>query len=143
MCGRITLTTDKDDILGFYRPSEYLDLIKPRYNIAPSQNSPVVTVKEDRRVLNMMRWGLIPFWAKEAKIGYKLINAKAETVSEKPSFRKPFKDKRCLVLADGFYEWNIEASWFSYGLTYLGSPPTRCTLILKYVSRKEFAKGSK
>ena len=53
----------------------------------------------------MMRWGLIPFWAKEVSIGYKMINAKAETVSEKPSFRKPFKEKRCLVIADGFYEW--------------------------------------
>lgn len=53
----------------------------------------------------MMRWGLVPFWAKEASIGYKMINAKSETLTEKPSFRKPFKEKRCLVLADGFYEW--------------------------------------
>ena len=53
----------------------------------------------------MMRWGLVPFWAKEASIGYKMINAKSETLAEKPSFRKPFKEKRCLVLADGFYEW--------------------------------------
>ena len=108
MCGRITLTTDKDDIQsrwGFIDPNRVLDLIKPRYNIAPSQQSSVVTVKNDRRVLNMMRWGLVPFWAKEVSIGYKMINAKAETVSEKPSFRKPFKNKRCLVLADGFYEW--------------------------------------
>ena len=108
MCGRITLSTDKDDIQsrwGFIDPSTVLDLIKPRYNIAPSQQSSVVTVKNDRRVLNMMRWGLVPFWAKEVSIGYKMINAKAETVSEKPSFRKPFKNKRCLVLADGFYEW--------------------------------------
>lgn len=108
MCGRITLSADKDDLQsrwGFIDPSEVLDLIKPRYNIAPSQKSPVVTVKDDQRVLNMMRWGLVPFWAKEVSIGYKMINAKAETLSEKPSFRKPFKDKRCLVLADGFYEW--------------------------------------
>ena len=54
----------------------------------------------------MMRWGLVPFWAKEASIGYKMINAKGETITEKPSFRKPFKEKRCLVLGDGFYEWN-------------------------------------
>ena len=108
MCGRITLSTDKDDLQsrwGFIDPSGVLDLIKPRYNIAPSQNSPTLVVKEDRRVLAMMRWGLVPFWAKEASIGYKMINAKSETLTEKPSFRKPFKEKRCLVLADGFYEW--------------------------------------
>jgi len=108
VCGRITLSTDKDDLQsrwGFIDPSGVLDLIKPRYNIAPSQNSPTLVVKEDRRVLVMMRWGLVPFWAKEASIGYKMINAKSETLTEKPSFRKPFKEKRCLVLADGFYEW--------------------------------------
>ncbi|MGH7909536.1 MAG: SOS response-associated peptidase [Thermodesulfobacteriota bacterium] len=106
MCGRMTLTTDKDDLqsrFGYTYDSRVL--FKLRYNIAPSQDSPVVTVKEDNRVLIMMRWGLIPFWAKEASIGYKMINAKAETVHEKPSFRKSFKEKRCLVLADGFYEW--------------------------------------
>lgn len=108
MCGRITLSTDKDDLQsrwGFIDPSGVLDLIKPRYNIAPSQNSPTLMVKEDRRVLVMMRWGLVPFWAKEPSIGYKMINAKSETLSEKPSFKKPFKEKRCLVLADGYYEW--------------------------------------
>src|SRR3972149_7216657 len=106
MCGRMTLTTDKDDLQSrFGYPDDSSVLFKPRYNIAPSQDSRVVTVKEDNRVLIMMRWGLIPFWAKEASIGYKMINAKAETVHEKPSFRKSFKEKRCLVLADGFYEW--------------------------------------
>src|SRR3989337_1499416 len=108
MCGRMTLTTDKDDIQsrwGFIDPSGVLDLIKPRFNISPSQNSPTVIVNQDNRELKMMRWGLIPFWAKDISIGYKMINAKAETLSEKPSFRKSFKDKRCLVLADGFYEW--------------------------------------
>jgi putative SOS response-associated peptidase YedK len=62
-------------------------------------------VNKDNRELKMMRWGLVPFWAKEISIGYKMINAKAETVHEKPSYRKPFKERRCLVLADGFYEW--------------------------------------
>ena len=106
MCGRITLTTDKDDLqsrFGYVNPSG--DLFTPRYNIAPSQNCPVVTVNEDKRVLIMMRWGLVPFWAKDVKSGYNLINAKAETLKEKASFRTPFKKKRCLVLADGFYEW--------------------------------------
>ena len=106
MCGRITLTTDRDDLQSrFGYTDDSRVLFKPRYNIAPSQDSPVVTVKDDNRVLIMMRWGLVPFWAKEASIGYKMINAKAETVHEKPSFRKSFKEKRCLVLADGFYEW--------------------------------------
>ena len=108
MCGRITLTTDKDDIQsrwGFIDPSGVLDLIKPRFNISPSQNSPTVIVNQDNRELRMMRWGLVPFWAKDISIGYKMINAKSETLNEKPSFRKSFKDKRCLVLADGFYEW--------------------------------------
>jgi len=106
MCGRITLTTDKDDLqsrFGYVNPSG--DLFTPRYNIAPSQNCPIVTVNEDKRVLVMMRWGLVPFWAKDVKSGYNLINAKAETLKEKASFRTPFKKKRCLVLADGFYEW--------------------------------------
>jgi len=106
MCGRLTLTSDKDDLqsrFGYVNPSR--DLFTPRYNIAPSQNCPVVTVNEDKRVLIMMRWGLVPFWAKDVKSGYNLINAKAETLKEKASFRTPFKKKRCLVLADGFYEW--------------------------------------
>jgi len=73
MCGRITLTTDKDDIqsrLGFIDPCGVLDLIKPRYNIAPSQNSPTVTVKADQKILNMMRWGLVPFWLKASSSTY-------------------------------------------------------------------------
>ena len=106
MCGRITLTTDKDDLqsrFGYVDPSGVL--FSPRYNIAPTQTHPIVRVDEDRRVLVMMRWGLVPFWAKDVKSGYTMINAKSETLTEKASFRTPFKKKRCLVLADGFYEW--------------------------------------
>jgi len=76
----------------------------PRYNIAPGQELPVV-VAEDSRVLKLMRWGLVPGWAKDVSIGYKMINARAETISEKPSFKKPFREERCLIPADGFYEW--------------------------------------
>jgi putative SOS response-associated peptidase YedK len=79
----------------------------PRYNIAPSQ--PVVTIRQDAgelvRKLSIMQWGLVPSWAKEPGIGYKTINARAETVATTPSFREPFKSQRCLVPADGFYEW--------------------------------------
>lgn len=106
MCGRFVRSTDKDDLqnrFGFTDPQGVL--LKPRYNIAPSQMSLVVIVKDDQRVLKLMRWGLVPFWAKDEKIGYKMINARAEGINEKPSFRTPFKKRRCLVLADGFYEW--------------------------------------
>ncbi len=90
-------------------------ILEPRYNIAPTQLVPTVlrTPKADRkpspehsdRQLQMLRWGLIPSWAKEPAIGARLINARAETVTEKPSFRAAFRHRRCLVVADGFYEW--------------------------------------
>lgn len=78
--------------------------LKPRYNIAPTQMAPVI-VNLGEAVLKDMRWGLIPFWAKEEEIGSRMINARAETVKEKPSFRNSLKRKRCLVLADFYYEW--------------------------------------
>ncbi|KJR45613.1 hypothetical protein UF75_4007 [Desulfosporosinus sp. I2] len=80
----------------------------PRYNIAPSQQVPVVICKNGNNRLLMFQWGLIPYWAKDESIGNKLINARAETLEEKPCFRKSFEQKRCLVLADGFYEWKKE-----------------------------------
>jgi putative SOS response-associated peptidase YedK len=77
-----------------------------RYNIAPTQRVPVVTVDESgRRVLRLMRWGLVPHWAKDLSIGTKLINARAETLAEKPAFRDAVRHRRCLIPADGFYEW--------------------------------------
>lgn len=79
--------------------------LKPRYNIAPSQNAPVVMVEGEGKRLRMMRWGLVPSWANEAAIGNRMINARSETLAEKPSFKKSLKQRRCLVLADGFYEW--------------------------------------
>ncbi len=81
-----------------------------RYNVAPSQ--PVLTIRQDRsepvRRLSTMRWGLVPSWAKDSGIGYKTINARSETVATTASFREPFKSQRCLVPADGFYEWKRE-----------------------------------
>ena len=81
--------------------------LSPRYNIAPTQPIPVVleTIEDKTRQFKLLHWGLIPSWAKDAKMGAKLINARAETVTEKPAFRSAFKKRRCLVLADGFYEW--------------------------------------
>jgi len=83
---------------------EILERPKPRYNIAPMQNIAVV-VQREKRQLTTMKWGLIPSWAKDTKIGNRLINARAETVTTKPAFRSAFKKRRCLILADSFFEW--------------------------------------
>lgn len=77
----------------------------PRYNIAPTQMVPIIIVEERGRKLEMMRWGLIPSWAKEVAVGNRMINARCETLAEKPAFKRYFKSSRCLVPADGFYEW--------------------------------------
>ena len=79
--------------------------LRPRYNVAPSQDVAVVRADDDGRTLTMLRWGLIPSWAGEPNIGYKLINARAETAAQKPSFRAAYRNRRCLIPADGFYEW--------------------------------------
>ncbi len=107
MCGRYTLTTPPEalrDLFAFEGPSPNL---APRYNIAPTQDAPVVRRREDGdgRELALLRWGLVPSWSKEPKSGYSTINARAETVAEKPAFRRPMRSRRCLVPADGFYEW--------------------------------------
>ncbi|HSG39791.1 MAG TPA: SOS response-associated peptidase [Thermoanaerobaculia bacterium] len=109
MCGRYTLSTPSDDIALLFDISELMPL-PPRYNMAPTQEAAVVRVVEPGgpRRLDLLKWGLIPFWAKEAAIGNKLINARSETVVEKASFRTSFKKKRCLIPADGFYEWKKE-----------------------------------
>ena len=107
MCGRFTLKTDPETLTetfpGFTMPDE----LTPRYNIAPSQGVAVVPNKGDNTV-EFFQWGLIPFWAKDPKIGNRMINARSETLAEKPSFRTPYKRRRCLILSDGFYEWRSE-----------------------------------
>ncbi len=106
MCGRFTLRTRLDELLHFYSIKTQLEW-EPRFNIAPSQSIAVVrnNPNSDERELTMLRWGLIPSWANDIRIGHRLINARAETLGSKPSFRMAFKSRRCLVLADGFYEW--------------------------------------
>lgn len=104
MCGRYTLSSPEDIVAEVFELSERRKL-PPRYNIAPTQNVPVVMAADAGRVLRMMHWGLIPSWAKAPAIGSRMINARAETLAEKPSFRTAFKRRRCLVVADGFYEW--------------------------------------
>ena len=107
MCGRFTQTASPQVIAKQFAITNP-PLFTPRYNIAPSQ--PIAAIRIDpttTRTLVMLRWGLIPSWAKDPKIGYQCINAKAETVAEKPSFRSAFKKRRCLVVATGFYEWQV------------------------------------
>lgn len=108
MCGRYTLQASPEELARqFSVEVEDPSLFKPRYNIAPSQNVAVVRLKPDtsQRELVRLRWGLIPSWAKDPRIGNQMINAKAETVATKPSFRSAFRKRRCLIPADGFYEW--------------------------------------
>lgn len=105
MCGRYTDTKrDKQFLtrIGVQEQSEFF----PRYNLAPTQEAWVAVRGEDGVVrLRKMRWGLVPFWSKEASGGAKMINARSESVAEKPAYRAAFRQRRCLVLADGFYEW--------------------------------------
>ena len=107
MCGRYTLFANYEDIVErFHIEAGIMEEEYERsYNIAPSQS--VLSVINDGSVnrLGYLKWGLVPSWAKEAKVGYKLINARAESLADKPSFRNAFRNRRCLILADSFYEW--------------------------------------
>jgi putative SOS response-associated peptidase YedK len=108
MCGRYVRRSDKQRIAEHFRvdPTTLPDL-EPSYNVAPQTFQPIVRQNGDTgaREVVMMRWGLVPFWAKDAKIGYSTINAKAETIASAPAFRHAFRSQRCLVPADLFYEW--------------------------------------
>ena len=109
MCGRYTQTADPAKLTQRFRLEPPNSDIIRRYNIAPTQNAPVIANDAPQR-LRLMRWGLIPSWAKDETIGNRMINARAETLAEKPSFKKPLERRRCLVLADGFYEWRKVAA---------------------------------
>jgi putative SOS response-associated peptidase YedK len=110
MCGRYELHTHPA-VLALLYGVPFPEDTKARYNVAPSQELPIVRVdREGKRELAAMRWGLIPHWAKDKSIGYKTINARAETVATAPAFRDSFKWRRCLVPATGFYEWRKVAS---------------------------------
>jgi putative SOS response-associated peptidase YedK len=106
MCGRFTLHTDGNQLATQFGVPE-LRLVAPRFNIAPGQ--PIAALRRDAQgaALTHLRWGLVPSWAKDPAIGNRLINARAETVAEKPSFRAAFRRRRCLVPADGYYEWRV------------------------------------
>lgn len=109
MCGRFILTADPGMLKETYPWLEVSGEFNPRYNVAPTQ--PVATVPNNgQNRLDFFIWGLVPSWAKDFSIGNRLINARAETLAEKPSFRAAYRRRRCLILADGFYEWRRETT---------------------------------
>ena len=105
MCGRYTLRTPVETLAEEFGISDPLPDIPTRYNIAPTQEVAAVLEEDEERKLEMLRWGLIPSWADDPAVGNRMINARSETAAEKPSFRTAFRKRRCLILADGFYEW--------------------------------------
>ena len=105
MCGRFSQLHTWEEVRAWFDLIGPALNLPPRYNIAPTQDVTVIRAGDERRYASQMRWGLVPFWAKDLSIGAKMINARAETVAEKPSFRSAFKSRRCLIPADGFYEW--------------------------------------
>lgn len=104
MCGRFTLGEVRELVTRFSIDHPLVDVPRPRYNIAPGQDVPIVSA-EGSRSMTLMRWGLVPFWAKDPKIGNRMINARSESVTEKPAFRSAMKTRRCIVPTTGFYEW--------------------------------------
>jgi putative SOS response-associated peptidase YedK len=118
MCGRFSLTADPTQLKQAFPWLELPDNMTPRYNVAPSQPIAVIPNNGENK-LDFFVWGLIPSWAKDPKIGYRMINARAETLAEKPSFRFAFKRHRCLIPSDGFYEWKKVPGQKSKTPTYI------------------------
>ena len=105
MCGRYTLKTPAGRLAEEFGVEGSLPELPPNYNVAPTQGVAAVLEEGGQRRLEVLRWGLIPPWADDPQIGSRMINARAETAPEKPSFRRAFRERRCLIPADGFYEW--------------------------------------
>lgn len=105
MCGRYTLHHTPEEIAERFAVQSIVTATAPRYNIAPTQMIPVIRQMDVREMIGC-KWGLVPFWAKDPSVGNKMINAKAETLAEKPSFKYALEKRRCLIPADGFYEWD-------------------------------------
>jgi putative SOS response-associated peptidase YedK len=110
MCDRYSAAGTLDEFAKMIGFIIRVPFFAPRFNIAPHQQAPVIVLENNQPTMKLMRWGLIPSWAKDESIGDKLINARAETVSEDNSFKKPFDFQRCLVVADGFYEWQLSGT---------------------------------
>ena len=127
MCGRFTLTVNPADLQDTFSDFNFPAKFAPRFNIAPSQ--PVLAIPNDEKyTADFFVWGLIPMWAKDPEIGNRLINARGETLAEKPSFRGSYRHKRCLILSDGFYEWKT-----------FGSRKTKTPYYIHMQNRKPFA----
>lgn len=127
MCGRFTLTVDPGELQDRFENYNFPSNFAPRFNVAPSQ--PILAIPNDgENTADFFTWGLIPMWAKDPAMGNRLINARAETLAEKPSFRGSLKYKRCLILADGFYEWKST-----------GSRKTKIPYFIHMKDRKPFA----
>jgi len=111
VCGRYSLATPaSNDLRARFALGESLE-IRQRFNVAPGDDIvAVTTTKEGEPRGDLLRWGLVPFWAKDIKVGYKMINARAETIADKPAFRDALTTRRCLIVADGFYEWQTMGS---------------------------------
>lgn len=108
MCGRYTITLSDEEISDYFH-AKFLEEFTPRFNSAPTQLLPVIT-NDQENVIQLFRWGLIPPWAEDKSIGSKMINSRVETITEKPSFKNAFKKRRCLVIADSYYEWKKDES---------------------------------
>jgi putative SOS response-associated peptidase YedK len=106
MCGRYSITTSTEALRRLFNFDDRPNL-QPRYNMAPTQMAPIVRERDGARHLDMLRWGLLPKWSKDASNAAKMINARSETIAEKPAYREAFRTRRCLVPADGFYEWQV------------------------------------
>ena len=108
MCGRFAFHSPRETVAQLFALGDRLPELPARWNIAPGTDIPVVRVASDgARELVSLRWGLVPSWSKDRSIGQRLVNARAETLSEKPAFRTAFRRRRCLVPADGYYEWRV------------------------------------
>lgn len=136
MCGRFAQFSIKPVLIEEFNLDEVSCDLKPNYNIAPGQDVAVV-IRDDRTRLLMLHWGLVPPWAKDISAGYKMINARSETITEKPSYRKAFEKRRCLVIADGFYEWHREGNkkipYFIYHIS--GRPVGFAGIYEKWISK--------
>jgi putative SOS response-associated peptidase YedK len=110
MCGRYVLRHSAQEIQQRFDVDDFAEALEPRYNIAPTQQMPVIVQRGDKRQMQAMRWGLVPSWMKEPNASLSTFNARAEGIAEKPMYRGPIRRQRCLVPADGFYEWTPSAS---------------------------------
>ncbi len=105
MCGRFVVFSNLEQLKQHFPIDKALSEVTPKYNVAPTQEILAIFRQDSLNVLEKLHWGLVPHWAKVMSTGFKKINARSETIATKPSFRDAFKKRRCLILADGFYEW--------------------------------------